>query len=150
MMRQRFGLLVDRDGKPEGGQWSYDAENRGHARDVAAPSIPWVSPDELTREVMAWVARDGVGQWGQLEGFGWPVTRAQALGWLNDFVSDRLAGFGPYEDAIRSDARFLFHSLLSPALNLGLLRPLELAEAAVAAWRAKRITLASAEGSCAR
>lgn len=146
LMRQRFGLLVDKRGKPEGGQWSFDTDNRQHARGVEAPAIPWCTPDALTRQVMAWVARDDVGQWGELEPFGWPVTRAQALSWLEDFVGGRLAQFGPYEDAIRSDARFLFHSLLSAPLNLGLLRPIEVAQAAVAAYRRQRISLPSAEG----
>ncbi len=143
-MRKRLGLLVDRRGKPEGGRWSFDTENRQHARDVIPPEIPFFAPDALTREVMGWVKRHG--RWGALEPFGWPVTRGQAKEWLEDFVRGRLERFGPYEDAIRSDARFLFHSLLSAPLNLGLLRPEELAEAAVEAYRAKRISLASAEG----
>jgi len=144
MMRRRFGLLVDAGGHPLGGNWSFDTENRRHARGVAAPDIPWIEPDEITREAMRFAAR--AGKWGSLEPFGWPVTRSDALAWLDDFVRGRLAGFGPYEDAIRSDARFLFHSLLSPAMNLGLLHPLEVAEAAQQAYRARRIPLASAEG----
>ncbi|MFN0246420.1 MAG: cryptochrome/photolyase family protein [Kofleriaceae bacterium] len=144
VMRRRYGLLVDRAGKPVGGKWSFDADNRGHARHVRMPEIPWIKPDAITRSALRFAER--VGRWGTLEPFGWPVTRKQALGWLSDFVDQRLAGFGPYEDAIRSDARFLFHSLLSPALNLGLLHPLELARAAVLAYERGAIDLASAEG----
>jgi len=143
-MRRRFGLLVDRAGKPEGGRWSFDTENRRHARGVEVPAVPWVAPDALTREVMDWVRR--IGRWGRLDAFGWPVTRTQALGWLRDFIDNRLDSFGPYEDAIRSDAGFLFHSLLSAPLNLGLLHPLELAEAAIEAYRQQRVSLASVEG----
>ena len=62
------------------------------------------------------------------------LTRGQALEWLGAFVEGRLKDFGPYEDAIRSDARFLFHSLLSAPLNLGLLRP-EDWSARLASWR---------------
>lgn len=144
VMRRRFGLLVDARGKPEGGRWSFDVQNRSHARGVAPPAIPWIAPDAITRSALRFAAR--AGRWGTAEPFGWPVTRGQALGWLDDFVRGRLARFGPYEDAIRSDARFLFHSLLSVPLNLGLLHPLEVAEAAVEAYRAKRVELASAEG----
>ncbi len=144
--RRRLGLLVDAKGKPEGGQWSFDAENRAHARGVKAPEIPWFTPDALTEKVMRWVRRPEVGSWGSLEHFGWPVTRAQALQWLKHFIDERLAQFGPTEDAIRSDAPFLFHSLLSVPLNLGLLRPEELAHAAHDAYRAGRVSLASAEG----
>ncbi len=146
LMRQKLGLLVDAKGKPEGGKWSFDADNRQHARGVAMPRIPWHAPDALTQRVMRWVARDEVGQWGSLEGFGWPVTRTQALRWLDDFVRGRLKDFGPYEDAIRSDERFLFHSLLSVPLNLGLLRPDEVARAAAEAYHRKQISLPSAEG----
>ncbi|MBL8922957.1 MAG: cryptochrome/photolyase family protein [Myxococcaceae bacterium] len=146
LMRQQLGLLVDGRGKPVGGKWSFDAENRAHARGVKVPPVPWFSPDALTQKVMRWVARDDVGAWGRLDGFGWPVTRAQALAWLKHFVEARLADFGPYEDAIRSDERFLFHSLLSVPLNLGLLRPDEVARAAAEKYQKGHVSLASAEG----
>lgn len=143
-MRKRLGLLLEKNGKPVGGKWSFDAENRAHARGVEVPAIPWFAPDRLTQKVMRWVG--GVGAWGTLEGFGWPVTREQALRWLTHFVEVRLPRFGTYEDAIRSDERFLFHSLLSVPLNLGLLRPDELARVAARAWQRGTISLASAEG----
>ncbi len=144
-LRKRLGLLVDAQGKPEGGQWSFDAENREHARGVAVPPIAWFEPDALTKKVMAWVRK--VGAWGTLDDdFGWPVTRAQALSWLEHFMRVRLVDFGPYEDAIRSDERFLFHSLLSVPLNLGLLRPEEVARAAAEKYRQGVVSLASAEG----
>ncbi|MDP3236182.1 MAG: cryptochrome/photolyase family protein [Myxococcales bacterium] len=146
LMRQKLGLLVDAKGKPEGGKWSFDADNREHARGVKMPKIPWFAPDELTQKVMRWVGREDVGAWGALEGFGWPVTRTQALSWLKHFVDTRLKDFGPYEDAIRSDERFLFHSLLSVPLNLGLLRPDEVARAAAAKYEKGHVSLASAEG----
>ncbi len=106
--------------------------------------MPWFKPDQLTSKVMRWVGV--VGAWGKLEGFGWPVTRAQALTWLEHFIEVRLERFGPYEDAIRSDERFLFHSLLSVPLNLGLLRPDEVARAAASAYQRGKVSLASAEG----
>ncbi|MFZ5442363.1 MAG: cryptochrome/photolyase family protein [Myxococcota bacterium] len=143
-LRRSLGLLVDAKGKPEGGQWSFDVENRAHARGVKAPPIPWCEPDALTRRVMRWVAK--VGAWGRLEPFGWPVTRTQALAWLDDFLTHRLRDFGPYEDAIRSDERVLFHSLLSVPLNLGLLRPDEIARAAAERYHRGEVSLASAEG----
>lgn len=146
MMRRRFGLLVDRAGKPAGGRWSFDAENRKPARDVTPPAVLRFPPDDVTSWVMRWVGRPEVGRWGSLEGFDWPVTRAQALAALDDFVDGRLDGFGPYEDAIRHDTRRLFHSLLSSSLNLGLLHPLEVARAAADAYARGRVSLPSAEG----
>ncbi|MDX2088885.1 MAG: cryptochrome/photolyase family protein [Kofleriaceae bacterium] len=143
-MRRALGVLVDQQGRPTGGQWSFDTENRKHARGVEVPAIPWIAPDEITRAALRFAAR--AGRWGTLEPFGWPVTRADALGWLDDFIRGRLERFGPYEDAIRTDARFLFHSLLSVPLNLGLLHPRELVDHAVEAYRARRLPLASVEG----
>lgn len=143
MMRTRFDVLLD-GGRPVGGQWSFDAENRQHARDAQVPAIPSLAVDELSRDVMRWV--DRVGRWGTLDGLNWPVTRDQAVTWLNDFTANRLADFGRYEDAIRSDAPVLFHSLLSAPLNLGLLHPREVLDAVLEAYRCGRIPLASAEG----
>lgn len=144
MMRKKLGIMVDAKGKPEGGAWSFDEDNRKHARNVALPPIPWVTPDAITQGALRFAERSS--SYGAAEPFGWPVTRAQALGWLDDFVGGRLAAFGPYEDAIRSDGRFLFHSLLSIPLNLGLLHPQELVDAALEAHRAKRLPIASVEG----
>lgn len=143
-LRKRLGLLVDAKGRPEGGKWSFDTENRGHARGVTAPAIPWFEPDALTARVQRWV--HAVGGWGSAGPFGWPVTRTQALSWLRAFVHHRLPAFGAYEDAIRSDAPFLFHSLLSAPLNLGLLHPREVVDAVAQAHQAGRVDLPSAEG----
>lgn len=110
------------------------------------PAIPWFRPDALTESVMRWVRLESVGAWGSLDSFGWPVTRTQALEWLERFMADRLEQFGPYEDAIRADERFLYHSLLSAPLNLGLLRPDEVANAAVTRFRSGKASLASTEG----
>jgi deoxyribodipyrimidine photolyase-related protein len=145
-MRRRLGLLVDRSGRPAGGKWSFDAENRKPARGVAPPTVLRFPPDDTTRRVMRWVGRPEVGRWGTLEGFDWPVTRADALAALQDFLAGRLESFGPYEDAIRHDTRQLFHSLLSSSLNLGLLHPLEVAQGVAEAHARGRVSLASAEG----
>jgi len=144
MMRKRLGLLLDEDGKPLGGQWSFDADNREHARGVTPPEIPWIEPDEITQSAIRFAAR--AGRWGTLEPFGWPTRRADALTWLRSFVAGRLPSFGRYEDAIRSDQRYLFHSLLSPLMNLGLLHPREIIDEAIAAYTRGKIPLASAEG----
>jgi deoxyribodipyrimidine photolyase-related protein len=142
-MRQETGLLMD-GAKPIGGVWNLDAQNRRHARGVPLPRIPWCETDELTRSLMPWAERAGA--WGDLDSFAWPVTRVQALDWLDHFTRNRLAEFGPYEDALRHDHRFLFHSLLSVPLNLGLLHPMECCLAAQQAFEAGTIPLSSAEG----
>lgn len=145
-MRRHFNILMTSHGEPVGGQWNYDAENRRPLpRDARPPGIPVFHPDHITREVMAEVeaTRHGVGT---VDGFGLAVTRRQALRTLDDFLANRLADFGPYEDAMSSQHPTLYHSLLSPYLNIGLLEPLELIEAVEQAYHRGRAPINSAEG----
>ena len=86
------------------------------------------------------------GHFGTLEAFGWPVTRAEALKALGAFLGQALPGFGDYQDAMVAGEPFLLHSLLAPALNLGLLDPREVCMAAEAEWRTGRAPLNAVEG----
>lgn len=145
-MRRRTGLLMD-GRAPAGGRWNFDADNRevpppGHV----FPPIPRFPPDAETRRVMRLVARAFPAHFGTLDGFAWPVTRADAERFRDDFLEHRLDLFGPYEDAMVHGERALYHSLLSPLLNLGLLAPLDLCRRAETRWREGRARLASVEG----
>jgi len=145
-MRREQGILMD-DGEPAGGEWNYDAANRQPLpKHMTAPTRRRFVPDALTREVMTLVARRFPDHFGDLEEFGWAVTRADALQALDDFIVQGLPLFGDYQDAMKADEPFLFHSLLSPALNLGLLYPREVCRAAEAAWRAGAAPLNAVEG----
>ncbi len=147
-MRQRTGVLMDGD-KPAGGRWNFDAENReSFGRDgpkglVPPPAFP---PDEVTRETIADVERHFPRHPGSLAAFSWPVTREDALAALAAFVRDRLPAFGRHQDAMWSGEPVLNHSLLSVALNLKLLDPREVIEAAEREWREGRAGLESVEG----
>jgi deoxyribodipyrimidine photolyase-related protein len=110
------------------------------------PPLPSFAPDELTQQALAAVEQHCPDAVGSTEGFDLAVTRAQALRALEDFVGQRLADFGPFEDAMSSNEGVLFHSLLSPLLNIGLLEPLEMSEAAVAAYQRGQAPLSSVEG----
>lgn len=146
LMRRQTGLLMNGD-QPVGGQWNYDADNRkpvpkGHR---FTPPLRF-APDAITTAVL-----DAVGQrfghhFGSLDSFAWPVTRALALAALADFIAHRLAGFGDYQDALVTGEDVLNHSLLSPALNLGLLSPMEVCRAAEAAFHAGTAPLNAVEG----
>jgi deoxyribodipyrimidine photolyase-related protein len=92
-------------------------------------------------ELAAWASRRGY-----VDDFGYAVTRAQALAAFDDFIAHRLADFGPYEDAMTARSHSLYHSVLSPYLNLGLLEPLELIRAAERAYHEGRAPLNSVEG----
>ena len=134
-VRRETGVLMDGD-EPLGGEWNYDDLNRETPPDDwTPPDRVRFEPDALTRETHAWV-RDRFDTWGNdsLETFAWPVTRTEALAALEDFVSHRLPAFGRYEDAMVGEEPFLAHSLLSPAINLGLLDPREPVRAVEAAY----------------
>jgi deoxyribodipyrimidine photolyase-related protein len=152
IMRKKTGYLM-RDGQsgvePEGGEWNFDHDNRkgfGRAGPGLIPPPPAFAPDTITREVMALVESRFAGHPGSLAAFNWPVTRESALQVLADFTEHRLAMFGPHQDAMWTDTPFAWHSKLSAALNLKLLDPREVIVAAIQAWRARKLPLASVEG----
>jgi deoxyribodipyrimidine photolyase-related protein len=147
-MRTRHSILMD-DGKPTGGKWNYDRQNRkpfGRKGPGMVRAKACFAPDALTREVLATVERQLRGNPGRLSGFAWPVTREQALDALDDFVAHRLAPFGPFQDAMWDGEPLLYHSALSTALNLKLLSPREVVERALEAYREGAAPLLSVEG----
>ena len=116
-----------------GGQWNFDVQNRRTFRDwkseqVPVPALPVVQHDAITSEVIALIAREFPENPGRADGFWLPVTRASARKWLASFIRERLPGFGDFEDIMASEHLSLFHSVLSPLLNIGLLTPAECAE----------------------
>ena len=147
-LRQKHGILMD--GKdPEGGQWNFDADNResfGKSGPQDVPPPTRFVPDATTQEVINLVNTRFADHPGTLTRFGWPVTRVQALVALTAFVEQRLPLFGQYEDAMWSGEPWLYHSHLSSALNLKLLNPREVVQAAEDAYRAGHVPLAAAEG----
>ena len=143
--RRRLGILVDADGEPAGGRWSFDADNRKKLpRDVSPPPAPGVSHDRHVDDVIAIVAQEFGDHPGEAAEFCWPTTRAQAEAWLDDFIASRLEQFGPYEDAMTTRSATVFHSMLSPLLNLGLLAPLKVVEQVLD--HAGEMPLSSVEG----
>ncbi|SMF77209.1 cryptochrome/photolyase family protein [Allosphingosinicella indica] len=147
LMRRRTGLLMQADGAPVGGRWNFDTDNRKPPpADLTAPQPMRFPPDAVTREVLALVERRFSGHFGSLDTFAWPVTRAQAKRALGHFVRTALPSFGAYQDAMVAGEDHLFHSVLSPAINLGLLDPREVCEAAVAAFETGAAPLNSVEG----
>ena len=147
-LRQRHGVLMQ-DGQPVGGQWNFDADNReafGPQGPGPLPARATFAPDAITREVIALVETRFAQHPGTLDSFAWPVTRAQALQALQQFIAERLPLFGRYEDALWPGEPWLYHSQLSAALNLKLLTAREVVQAAEAAYHAGHVPLASAEG----
>ncbi len=150
-MRRKHGVLLDAAGEPEGGQWNFDADNRGsfgREGPQAAGLLPprRFAPDATTRAVLALVARRFAQHPGELAEFDWPVTPEQATEALEDFIARRLAQFGPYQDAMWRGEPWLFHARLAAAMNLKLIAPRTIVAAAERAYREGRAPLASVEG----
>ena len=144
--RRRLDLLMDGD-QPEGGRWSYDTENRKKLpKDVEVPELTWPEPTHHVEEAVAWVREEFPDNPGDLDAFVWPTTHEQAEAWLAEFLTERFASFGPYEDAIAADEPWLFHSAISPALNTGLLDPRVVVERAVRHAEEHDVDLPSVEG----
>jgi deoxyribodipyrimidine photolyase-related protein len=150
--RRAFGVLVDDGGEPLGGRWNFDAENRQPPPKAGlhAPA-PWApEEDDVDAEVRAdldALAARGVAFFGDDAPRRYAVTPEEGDAVLEDFVAHRLPQFGPWQDAMASaDEPFLFHSLLSVPLNLGVLDPLTCVRAAEAAYHAGDAPLASVEG----
>ncbi|MEO3750523.1 cryptochrome/photolyase family protein [Streptomyces sp. B6B3] len=152
-MRRDLDLLMDGD-EPAGGRWNHDHANRepppkgAGTLDAPAPYRP--REDAVDEEVRAdldrWEREDGIRFVGRDGPRRFPATRREALAALRRFVRHRLAGFGPYEDAMLADDPVMSHSLLSSSLNLGLLDPAECLAAAERAWRDGRAPVNSVEG----
>ncbi|VXD01227.1 (6-4) photolyase [Sphingomonas sp. 8AM] len=146
-MRRRTGLLMTADGKPEGGKWNYDHDNRDTPpRGVNYPAPERFAPNAITQDVLALVAQRFADHFGDLDPFALPVTRAQALCGLDHFIAAALPDFGRYQDAMIAGQDYLFHSSLSSSINLGLLGPIEVCEAAVAAYQRGDAPLNAVEG----
>ncbi len=147
--RRRLGVLVEGEGRdqPVGGRWSFDTENRkklptGHE----VPSRRAVERLPEVDEAIGWVGEAFPDAPGRAESFDWPVTHEQARGVLREFVDERLAEFGPYEDAVSTRHPFVFHAAITPALNCGLLDPREVLDTVLDAAEERDVPVASLEG----
>lgn len=133
-VRRKYDLLME-DGEPIGGRWNFDAENRKKLPPQVKPP-PTLDFRNDPSEIIALLKRVGIPSIGSIDPkhFTWPVTRAESLELLDYFCSKLLPEFGSYQDAMHTDHRFLFHSRLSFSMNVKLLSPLEVIQAAVRAW----------------
>ncbi len=148
VMRERTGLLMN-GGRPIGGRWNFDKDNRGRPPKTHVAPPPLLFDHDL-RDLQEMMGSHGVKTIGTVDAahFHWPLDRSESLALLAYFCTDLLHHFGTYQDALMPGQWALYHSRLSFALNVKLLSPLEVCQAAEAAWRADPIyiTLAQVEG----
>ena len=126
IVRKKYNILMDGD-KPRGGKWSYDSENRKKLpKNFQIPNIPQIQETNHTKKLKDIVTKKFSKHPGDIKNFWIPTTQKDAEKWLNFFIKNKLNLFGDYEDAVDKDNNILFHSALSPLINLGLLTPLQI------------------------
>jgi deoxyribodipyrimidine photolyase-related protein len=149
--KQRY-ILLEKDGKPLGGKWTFDAENRSKfAKNETVPTYPFPEENEFVKEAKTYVAEHFNNNYGTSKtpfgGLGaYPTTFAEADLWLEGFLNKRFSKFGIYEDAMVANEPILYHSVLTPMLNIGLLRPQQIIDAALDVAANQNIPLNSLEG----
>ncbi len=143
--RKRLNILIDVDGSPIGGKWSFDPENRRKLpKHIELPDLPTRKPCKHVKEAKAYVQANFPDAIGNYDQYNYPIDRQASLEWLDDFIRNRLAQFGDYEDAISKEHSTVFHSVLTPCLNIGLLTPQDVLDA-VTQWSGK-VPMNSLEG----
>ncbi len=130
--RKLLNILLEDDAQPLHGQWSFDADNRKKLpKGISIPPIHFPEPTEHTKTVAKLIEDLFPEHPGSTKNFCWATTRDQVLALTQQFFEERFASFGPYEDAIDANEVFVFHSVLSPYLNMGLITPDELIQMAL-------------------
>lgn len=146
--RRKRNILIEGEDSPVGGKWSFDAENRKkHPKGKVPPEVRFPKPDERYCEAREYVEQHFPENPGTLKSYPlYPADFKLSRQWLRDFLKTRFAEFGPYEDAIVRDEPILYHSVLTPMLNAGLLTPQEVIDAALDHASAHDIPVNSLEG----
>ena len=123
--RKKLDILINsKSNKPEGGKWSFDEENRNKLpNNIKLPLIPKTINNKYTKEATKYVNKYFNNNYGEIN-FIYPITHKECIKWLDNFLHSKLDNFGIYEDAISEDDVFIYHSILSPMMNIGLLTDL--------------------------
>ncbi len=146
--RKKRNILMDSDGKPTGGKWTFDTENRKkYPTKKTPPSIQFPNVDTYYEEAKEYVATHFSNHLGSLtEQTLYPTNFETTASWLNQFFEQRFMDFGVYEDAIVAENSILNHSVLSPMLNVGLITPKEIIEACLRYAEENNVPINSTEG----
>jgi len=143
--RRKTGLLMEGD-QPLGGRWNFDADNRNAYTGSPGDGPLRFPPDAMTRDVLSCVKKHFEHHFGAAEPFWFATTQQQADAAFEHFLTTQLPRFGDYQDAMRQDDDWLFHSVISPYLNIGLLDPLDICRRAEACYHAGDAPLNAVEG----
>ena len=124
-LRKKYNIFMNQEGKPIGDKWNFDKDNRKGIKQLKSdiPERKKLIPDQITFDAMVDVEECFPNSIGTLENFNWATTHKEAENLLDDFIERFLVNYGAFQDAINKENTFMFHSLLSPYLNCGLLDP---------------------------
>ena len=119
--RKKLDLLIDKNNQPNGGKWSFDEENRKKLpNNINLPLMPKILNNKYTKEAIQYINKHFNNNYGEIN-FIYPITHIDSIKWLDNFLHNKLSNFGTYEDAISEKDVFIFHSILTPMMNIGLL-----------------------------
>ena len=147
--RRKLNLLMDSDDKPVGGKWSFDEDNRKKIPKKQRADIPQLHFPEQNKwivEARDYVEKQFPNALGSIESFEYPTTHEEAQDWLDEFLEQRFALFGPYEDALVPQQSWLYHSVLTPMMNIGLLSPQVIISRTLVFAESHEIPISSLEG----
>ena len=145
--RQSLNILIEEDGSPTGGEWSFDKMNRKKLPNtLKVPKVPDIEINKFVEDAKEEVSSNYKDYFGNYNKFNYPVTKKDAEEWLDEFLVKRFNLFGDYEDAISSEHNILWHSLLSPLINSGLLTPKQIINKAKVFYQSNNIGINSYEG----
>ena len=129
IVRTKMNLLMNKNGTPKGNKWSFDEENRKKLPNtIKVPVISKVKETKETTTLKKFINSNFKDHPGNTDKFWFPTTRKDASKWLDEFLKERIKLFGDYEDAVTDKSNTVFHSALSPLINLGLIAPEEIIE----------------------
>jgi deoxyribodipyrimidine photolyase-related protein len=144
--RERLNILM-KNNKPVGGKWSYDDENRKPLpSNIIIPKVPKITKDKYYKEALQYVEKHFPNNYGDTSEWSFPIDTKGAIKWLDVFMKKRLNNFGPYEDAVKENEPFLFHSVLSPMMNIGILPDIMVIARVVKYYNNHTVPIASFEG----
>jgi len=146
--RIKRNILIEDEDQPLGGKWSFDGDNRKkYPKGKTPPSIQFPNNDSNWEEAVKYVNQHFPNNLGTLaKNPLYPTSNEAAIKWLNQFLEYRFHGFGDFEDAIVKDEAYLHHSVLTPMMNVGLIRPLEVIESAISYANENDVSINGLEG----
>ena len=147
LQRTKMNVLIKDKNKPVGGKWSFDEENRKKLpKGITIPEVQSFKMSEHTKKLKTFIEKNFTSHPGTLENFNHPTTRKDAIKLYLNFLKEKFTLFGDYEDSMTVKSHTVFHSMLSPIINLGLITPATLIRETLDFAKANKIPLNSLEG----